>query len=98
MNEMNIHGDKQFLVVESPYELARWRPLVNWALYIPHGVVLYGLQILARVVFLIYWLVLIFTGKLNRGLYGLMVMHERYNARAVGFLIGYSETYPPFDF
>lgn len=44
------------------------------------------------------WLMLLFTGKLHPGLYGLLVMYERYNARAGGFLLGYSETYPPFDF
>ena len=46
----------------------------------------------------IYWLVLLFTGKLNRDLYGMMVLHERYNARASGFLLGFSEVYPPFNF
>jgi hypothetical protein len=96
--EPNRGSGPQYLVVESPYELARWRPLVNWVLYIPHGIVLYALQILSRVVFLIYWVMLIFTGKLHPGLYGVMAMYERYNARAGGFLIGYSETYPPFDF
>jgi hypothetical protein len=25
-------------------------------------------------------------------------MYERYNARAGGFLVGYSEVYPPYDF
>jgi len=28
----------------------------------------------------------------------MVVMYERYNARASGFLVGYSEIYPPFDF
>jgi hypothetical protein len=56
------------------------------------------LQILARAVFLVYWLLLIFTGKLQPGLYGVMAMYERYNARAGGFLVGWSETYPPFEF
>ena len=87
-----------YLIVDSPYELARWRPLVNWVLYIPHAVILYALQILARMVFLVYWLMFIFTGKLHPGLYNVMVMYERYNARAGGFLVGFSETYPPFDF
>lgn len=91
------NGDP-YLVVDSPYEVANWRPLVNWLLYVPHGIILYALQILARVVFLIYWLMLIFTGKLHPGMYGVLVMYERYNARAGGFLLGYSETYPPFDF
>ncbi len=91
-------ADREYLVVESPYELARWRPLVNWVLYIPHGIVLYALQILSRAVFLVYWVMLIVTGKLHPSLYGVMAMYERYNARAGGFLMGYSETYPPFDF
>ena len=40
----------------------------------------------------------VFTGKQHPSLYGVMVMYERYNARASGFLLGYSETYAPFDF
>ena len=80
-----------YLVVDSPYELARWRPLVNWVLVIPHTIVLYGLQILAQVVFVVYWVMLIFTGTLNPSLYGVLVMYERYNTRANGFLFGYSE-------
>lgn len=98
MDQVTLNNDQPYLVVDSPYELARWRPLVNWVLYIPHGIILYALQILARAVFFIYWLMLIFTGRLHPGLYGVMAMYERYNARAGGFLIGYSETYPPFDF
>ena len=97
MNHETEH-DQAYLVVDSPYQLARWRPLVNWVLYIPHAIILYALQILARVVFLVYWLMLIFTGKLHPGLYGMMTLHERYSARAGGFLFGFTETYPPFDF
>lgn len=97
MNQVPV--DRQpYLVVDSPYQLARWRPLVNWVLYIPHAIILNALQILARAAFFVYWLMLVFTGKLHHGLYGVMAMYERYNARAGGFLIGFSETYPPFDF
>ncbi len=98
MNHIDIDSHQTYLVVDSPYELERWRPLVNWVLYIPHAVILYALQILARAVFLIYWLMLVFTGKLHPGLYGVMAMYERYNARAGGFLVGWSQTYPPFEF
>ena len=97
MNQETVDRER-YLVVDSPYRLARWRPLVNWVLYIPHAIILNALQILARAAFLIYWLMLIFTGKLHPGLYGAMAMYERYNARAGGFLFGFSETYPPFDF
>ncbi len=98
MEQVPIKSNQPYLVVDSPYEVARWRPLVNWVLYIPHAIVLYALQILSRVVFLIYWVMLIFTGTLHPGLFGVMAMYERYNTRANGFLLGYSETYPPFDF
>ncbi len=98
MNQVTVDSHQPYLVVESPYEVARWRPLVNWVLYIPHAIILYGLQILARVVFFVYWLMLIFTGRLHPGLYGVMAMYERYNTRAGGFLVGWSETYPPFEF
>ena len=98
MNESSLGTRPPYLVVDSPYEIARWRPLVNWVLYIPHAVILYALQILSRLAFLVYWVMFLFTGKLHPGLYGVMAMYERYNARAGGFLVGYSELYPPFDF
>jgi hypothetical protein len=98
MNQVPVTNQPTYLVVDSPYELARWRPLVNWVLYIPHGIILYGLQILSRVVFFVYWLTLVFTGNLHAGMFNIMAMYERYNSRASGFLLGYSETYAPFDF
>lgn len=98
MTQQVSNSHEPYLVVDSPYELERWRPLVNWVLYIPHGVILYALQALARAVFLVYWLMFVVTGTLHPGLYGLMVMHERYNARAGGFLVGWSSVYPPFEF
>ncbi len=98
MNEVPVASHQPYLVLDSPYELARWRPLFNWVLYIPHAIILGALQVLARAVFLVYWLMLIFTGRLHPGLYALLAMYERYGARANGFLLGYSETYPPFDF
>ena len=98
MTLATVDNGRSYLIVESPYALARWRPLVNWVLYLPHAFILYALQILARVVFVVYWLMFLFTGKLNPSLYGVLAMYERYNARAVGFLLGYSEIYPPFDF
>lgn len=98
MNPVTTNGGQPYLVVDSPYELARWRPLVNWLAYIPHGIILYALQILGRLAFIVYWVMFVVTGNLHSGLYGVMAMYERYSARATGFLLGYSETYPPFDF
>jgi hypothetical protein len=87
-----------YLVVSSPYEIDRWRPLVHWLLYIPHGIILYALQILGRAVFVVYWLMFVFTGRLHPGLYHVMTMYERYNTRATGYLCGFTTVYPPFAF
>lgn len=87
-----------YLTVDAHYEVARWRPLVNFILALPQMLIASALGRVAQVVFFIYWLAFVFTGKLNSGLYSLMTMSERYNTRASGFLVGWSETYPPFDF
>ncbi len=86
------------LVVDSPYQLANWRPLVHWVMYIPHAIILNALRAVAGVVFVIYWVALLVTGRLHPGMYGLLAMYERYEMRAGGFLLGYTEIYAPFDF
>lgn len=98
MNEQPPARRGQYLVVDSPYEVARWRPLVNFILTIPHMAIASALGRAANIAFLVYWLAFLFTGKLNNGLYSLMTMSERYSTRASGFLVGWSDTYPPFDF
>ena len=87
-----------YLVVDSPHELARWRPLAHWLLVIPHAVIASALRTVSQVVFVVYWVMFVVTGKLHPGLYGVMVMYERYDIRTVGYLVGVSEVYPPFDF
>jgi hypothetical protein len=98
MSDLSSSAGQSYLVVDSPYEVKRWRPLVNWVLYIPHAIILEALQLLSGVVFVIYWLMMVFTGKLHSGLYGVQVMYERYNTRSGAFLLGYTDTYAPFDF
>jgi hypothetical protein len=98
MSQVTMDSHQPYQVVDSPYEVARWRPLVNWVLFIPHCIILYGLQALSRAVFLVYWVMFLFTGKLHPGMYNVMAMYERYNVRASGFLVGFSQLYPPFDF
>lgn len=98
MNEAPLARQGVYLVVDSPYEIARWRPLVNFVLSIPQLVIAAALGRVANVVFVVYWLTFLFTGTLNRGMYSMMTMSERYTERATGFLLGWSEVYPPFDF
>jgi hypothetical protein len=86
------------LTFDPPQKVANWRPLVNWLLAIPHYVVLYALQIVSRVVGVISWLAILFTGKLPEGLANVQVMYLRYELRVYGYVAFMREEYPPFGF
>ncbi len=42
------------------------------------------------------WIVILFTGKMPRGLFDLMVLANSYTARSDAYLLLLTETYPPF--
>ncbi len=90
--------DTEMFSVDSPHELARWRPLFNWVLAIPQLIIANAVNSLAGVIAVIYWFILLFTGKLHQGMYNVIAMATRYELRAVSYLLGFSEEYPPFDF
>ncbi len=92
---MDATTPAKMYVVDSPYEVARWRPLVHWVLYIPHAIIQQALRSLAAAAFFVYWVFFVFTGRPNPGLYGVLAMYERYSQRADSFLVGFSERYPP---
>jgi hypothetical protein len=86
------------LTVDSPPRIARWRPLVQWLLALPHLVVLYALGVLSEIVGVISWFVVLITGRLPASLAGVQAMYLRYYNRVMayqGFLL---EAYPPFSF
>lgn len=86
------------LAVDSPEQIARWRPFVQWLLALPHFVVLYALGILSGIVALVSWFVILFTGKLPVGLAGVQVMYLRYSNRVTAYAGFLLESYPPFIF
>ncbi len=85
-------------VLDSPYELSRWRPLANWILVVPHWIIQSAMQSLSSALAVVVWFGVVFTGRILPGLYGALAMIERYSQRATSFLFGFSERYPPFDF
>lgn len=98
MTASTIRPHDDYFVVDSPYEVARWRPLVHWLMFVPHALILQAFRALAGVIAFVYWVALIVTGRLHRGLYDVMAMYERYSARATAFLFGFTEQYAPFAF
>lgn len=86
------------VAVDTPDDLARWRPLVQWILAIPHLIIASALGSLSGAIAVVSWFVILFTGRLPAGLATLHVMTLRYSMRAhlyAGFLY---DRYPPYDF
>ena len=64
---------------------------------IPHLVVVGVLQNLAWVLgYIGYWVVAL-TGKMPAGIFQLIQVSMRWSARSYGWLIGYTDLYPPFE-
>jgi hypothetical protein len=86
------------LELDAPEKIARWRPLVHWLLVIPHLVVLYVLAIVQRVVFIISFFAILFTGAMPEGLFGFNAMVLRYQWRVSSYALFMRESYPEFAF
>lgn len=84
--------------VQTPEEIANWRPLIQWVLAIPHLVLAYLLGTVVLAVAVASWFAIMFTGKLPEGLANVQAMILRYGLRAVAYAGFLHEEYPPFDF
>jgi Domain of unknown function (DUF4389) len=84
------------LGVDAPYEIARWRVLVQWILAIPLYIILYVLRIAAEVCALIGWFVALFTGQLPEGLGNFIAGYYRYAWRTYSYAWFLRDSYPPF--
>jgi Domain of unknown function (DUF4389) len=67
-------------------------------LVIPHVVVLYVLTLVQRVVFIISFFAILFTGAMPEGLFGFNVMVLRYQWRVSSYALFMRESYPEFAF
>jgi hypothetical protein len=102
----NDSGAPVTMSVPYPVELAfagdrhitRWRPLVQWLLVIPHLMIAYALRTLRQVLTLISFFTVLFTERIPRQLFDVIVMTYRYEWRATSYLLFMHEDYPPFDF
>jgi hypothetical protein len=84
------------LELESPLEVANWRPLVAGLLAIPHFIVIYFLQIAASVVITIAWFAILFTGVYPRGMFDFVASAMSYQWRATSYALFLRESYPAF--
>ncbi len=87
-----------YYAVSEDNKIANWRPLAQYFMAIPHLIVGGAMNYASQLVAFISWFIIMFTGKLPPGMANFMIMVQRYNARAMGFALGLTEQYPPFEF
>lgn len=85
------------LHLDATGNLARWRPLVQPILAIPHLLVANVLSNLAGVLTLISWFAIVFTGRLPAGIAAMQVSILRYEARAYSYVLSLRAAYPAFE-
>jgi hypothetical protein len=93
-----VSGSPATFALDAPTTMARWRPLVQWFLVIPHLIVLNVLQMVASVVAFVSWFVIVITGRLPEGLATVQAMILRYGMRTSSYGGFLHEDYPSFDF
>ncbi len=84
------------VTIEYPEHISRWRPLVQWLLVIPYlwiGAVLYWLTGLLTI---LAFFTILFTRKVPRGLFELMVPGLRWSLRGNAYGYFLTGRYPPF--
>jgi hypothetical protein len=87
--QVEFHADRH---------ISRWRPLVQWLLAIPQLMIAQVLRSLRGVLTLISLFTVLFTEKIPRPLFDMIVMTYRYEWRAMSYALFLHEDYPPFDF
>ncbi len=87
--QLEFHADRH---------ITRWRPLVQWALAIPHLFVASALRTLRQVLTIISFFTVLFAEEIPRPIFDLIAMTYRYEWRAMSYALFLHEDYPPFDF
>src|SRR4051794_17504691 len=86
------------LTFDADRNIARWRPLIQWLLAIPHLMVARVLNTLRTVLTVISLFTVLFTRKIPRPLFDAIAMTYRYEWRAMSYAPFMHADYPPFDF
>ena len=85
------------LDVDGPQPQSRLTVFFRTLMAIPHIIVLYLLNMVASLIGVVAWFVILFTGKYPGGMANFAVGAQRWQARAAGYILLLTGTYPPFS-
>ena len=83
---------------EGGRHIARWRPLIQWLLAIPHLLIASALVALRSVLTLVTFFTVLFTKQIPRSIFDVIAMTYRYEWRVTSYALFLRENHPPFDF
>jgi Domain of unknown function (DUF4389) len=84
------------LNIEYPEHIANWRPLVQWLLAIPYLIVASVLYWLTGILTFIAFFTILFTKRIPREMFELMVPGMRWNLRGNAYAYFLTDRYPPW--
>jgi Domain of unknown function (DUF4389) len=84
------------LHVSYPERIANWRPLVQWLLALPYLFVASILYWFTGILSIVAFFTVLFTKRIPRELFELMVPGLRWNLRGNAYAYFTTERYPPF--
>jgi hypothetical protein len=70
---------------------------IRYILLIPHLIILYFLQIVGSIVYLMATFAILFTGRYPKGLFNFFVGYTRWNSNVIGYTVSAYDKYPPFS-
>lgn len=82
--------------VEYPERIARWRPIVQWLLVVPYLFIAGLLYWLTTIMVFFAFFTIVFTKRIPRGMFELMVPGLRWNLRGTAYHYFLTDRYPPF--
>jgi hypothetical protein len=85
------------LHVDHPERIANWRPLVQWLLAIPYLIVAGVLYWLTGLLTIAAFFTILFTKRIPRDLFELMVPGLRWQLRGNAYAYWMTDKYPPFS-
>jgi Domain of unknown function (DUF4389) len=84
------------LNIEYPERIANWRPLVQWLLAIPYLIVAGILYWLTGILTFIAFFTILFTKRIPREMFELMMPGLRWNLRGNSYAYFLTDRYPPW--
>lgn len=94
--EQNVHLEISYPDAEK--DLSQNLPLIKWFLAIPHYIMLAFIACAAIICDIFIWFAILFTGRVPRGLFDLIVGFYRWGIRVSAYaLFQFTDKYPPFS-